>query len=253
MKIKSLFVALVASILSCSSPPEEKVGQTSQGFHAWAEYHWFRASNPFTVTLSRNLTSNWVPYLNDASYDWSQSSVLDTAVVQGSMNPKNCKPTLGRVEVCNSTYGKNGWLGIAQIWINGNHITQGVVKLNDSYFNMAKYNTVAYRHLVMCQEVGHTFGLDHQDENQTNTNLGTCMDYTTNPAGPLSNEHPNAHDYEELEEIYSHLDTAVSTSQTSNSNPDDLGQLISSNQHSEHYVRYLGQGQLVLTHVLLAE
>jgi hypothetical protein len=254
MKFKSLLIALSATVLACSAPSEEKYGQVSQEFHAWDEYHWFRTANPFTVTLSRNLTSNWVSYLNTASYDWSQSSVLETTVVQGSVNPKRCNPSLGRVEVCNSTYGKNGWLGIAQIWINGKHITQGSVKLNDSYFNMAKYNTVAYRNLVMCQEVGHTFGLGHQDENQTNPNLGSCMDYSANPAGPLSNEHPNAHDYEELEEIYSHLDTTSSaSSQDSNSNPDDLGKLISSNLHSEEYVRYFGQGQLVITHVFLAE
>jgi hypothetical protein len=40
----------------------------------------------------------------------------------------------------------------------------------------------------MCQEVGHTFGLDHQDENFNNTNLGTCMDYTNDPS---TNQHPN--------------------------------------------------------------
>jgi len=90
------------------------------------------------------------------------------------------------------------------------HIVQGVVKLNDSYFNTAKYNTVGFKNLVMCQEVGHTFGLDHQDETQTNINLGTCMDYTTNPVGPPSNEHPNAHDYEELESIYAHATATAS-------------------------------------------
>jgi hypothetical protein len=51
----------------------------------------------------------------------------------------------------------------------------------------------------MCQEVGHTFRLDHQDEKFNNVNLGTCMDYTSDPDGSLngelSNLHPNAHDY----------------------------------------------------------
>lgn len=56
----------------------------------------------------------------------------------------------------------------------------------------------------MCQEIGHAFGLDHQDENFNNANLGTCMDYTNNPN---SNQHPNAHDYEELGIIYNHLDS----------------------------------------------
>lgn len=106
-----------------------------------------------------------------ASADWSKSTVLNTTVVAGSTNPKNCKGVSGRVEVCNSTYGNNGWLGIASISVTGGtHITQGTVKLNDTYFNTARYNTPAWRNLVTCQEVGHTFGLDHQDENFDNAN-----------------------------------------------------------------------------------
>jgi hypothetical protein len=58
----------------------------------------------------------------------------------------------------------------------------------------------------MCQEVGHTLGLDHQDENFDNPNLGTCMDYTRNPG---TNQHPNQHDYAELEAIYSHFDSTT--------------------------------------------
>src|SRR6266571_1036837 len=110
----------------------------------------------------------------------------------------------------------NGWLGVAQIWVSGLHIIQGTVKLNDTYFNTSTYNKPEWRNLVMCQEVGHTFGLDHQDTNFSNTNLGTCMDYTSNPLGPPDNEHPNQHDYDELVTIYNHLDstTTVGTAQT---------------------------------------
>ena len=65
----------------------------------------------------------------------------------------------------------------------------------------------------MCQEVGHTFGLDHQDEDFFNPNIGTCMDYTTDPdgtiLGQLSNEHPNQHDYDMLKSIYAHLNRTV--------------------------------------------
>jgi hypothetical protein len=125
------------------------------------------------------------------------------------------------VEVCNAAYGTNGWLGVAQIWVSRRHIVQGTTKVNDTYFNTAKYNTKAWRNLVMCQEVGHTLGLDHQDEIFNNTNLGTCMDYTNDPSGlagtngPLSNEHPNQHDYDQLATIYTHLDNKTTVSSTS--------------------------------------
>lgn len=248
--MKAILLSLVLLVLGCSSENPEKYTTNSQALHSWSGYHWARTSNEVTLNLSSNLSPTWVSYLGTASSDWNLSSVLETTVTQGSKNPKRCQPTLGKVEVCNSNYGKNGWLGIAQIWVSGGHITQAVVKLNDSYFNMAKYNTVSYRHLVMCQEVGHTFGLNHQDENQTNQNLGTCMDYTSNPSGPPSNEHPNAHDYEQLESIYAHLDTTTVISQQSEIDPNQWGQLRAANNNSQSFVFDLGNEEFVLTHVL---
>jgi hypothetical protein len=113
-------------------------------------------------------------------------------------------PGTGAIEVCNEAYGNNGWLGLAQIWTSGNHIVRGYTKVNDSYFDYAPYNTNAWRQMVMCQEVGHDFGLDHQDENKANANLGSCMDYTRDPS---TNMNPNAHDFEQLELMYNHLDS----------------------------------------------
>ena len=127
--------------------------------------------------------------------DWNKSSVLDLKVVAGETTPKQCKPKAGKLQACNATYGNNGWLGLAQIWISSGHITQGTAKQNDTYFNRAPYNTDPWRRLVLCQEIAHVFGLDHQDETHGNTNLGSCMDYTNAPAGGgtygASNEHPN--------------------------------------------------------------
>ena len=192
----------------------------------------------------------------------------------GVGNTKRCTPTVGRVEVCNNRYGFNGWLGVAQIWISGSHITQGAVKLNDSYFNTAKYNTPGWRHLVMCQEIGHTFGLDHQDEIFGNTNRGTCMDYTDDPDGSiknqLSNEYPNSHDYEELETIYSdHDDTTASAPTASHGSPSptgeanrstgigtaEWGRLIRSTNggRTERFELDLGGGHKVVTFVIWAD
>ena len=177
--------------------------------HSWGGYHWARKANPFTLKLGDNVSNAWDTYLVTTSSDWSLSSVLKTEIVPSGKNPRTCRPTSGRVEVCNSTYGPTGWLGVAQIWVSGVHIVQGTVKVNDTYFNTATYNKPAWRNLVMCQEVGHTFGLDHQDENFSNAPLGTCMDYSNDPT---PNQRPNAHDYEELEIIYGHLDTTTTVS-----------------------------------------
>jgi hypothetical protein len=173
--------------------------------HSWGNYHWARTSNPFTVKLGDNVSSTWDPHLAVASSDWSASSVLDTAIVAGQ-GGKNCAAVSGTVQVCNKKYGYNGWLGIAQIWVSGSHIVKATTKMNDSYFNLSTYNKPEWRQFVICQEIGHTFGLDHQDEDFYNENLGTCMDYTNSP---VDNQHPNAHDYEQLEIIYSHLDSST--------------------------------------------
>lgn len=186
--------------------------------HSWGNYHWARTTNPFAMKLGDNVSDAWDAYLNTASSDWSASSVLDTTIVAGKTDSRKCRAVNGTVQVCNAKYGSSGWLGLAQIWISGDHITKGITKLNDTYFNTAKYNTPGWRNLVMCQEIGHTFGLDHQDETFSNLNLGTCMDYTDDPDGTLnnqlSNEHPNQHDYDQIETIYAHLDSITTISQS---------------------------------------
>jgi hypothetical protein len=141
--------------------------------------------------------------------------------------------------------------------------------VNDFYFNKAKYNTPAWRGFVMCQEIGHTFGLDHQDENFSNFNLGSCMDYTSFPAGPPSNEHPNSHDWQQLETIYdAHLDSTTTVSKTTAQGalppamteidfegPGQWGRLIRSTNRgrTELYELDFGDGRKVFTFVIWAE
>ena len=236
--------------------------------HSWNGYYWARTSNPFTLKVGDNVSSTWDPYLNEAISDWSASSVLDLTKVTGGTKPRNCRPTGGRIEACSATYGNNGWLGIAQIWITGGvHITQATTKVNDTYFNTSQYNTPAWRRLVMCQEIAHDFGLDHQDEDFDNPNLGTCMDYTSDPDGPPSNEHPNSHDFAQLEIIYQHLDSTTTVGLTTAAaalppamrnldfaGPEQWGRLIgaSANGMAAVFEQDFGHGNKVLTHVLFA-
>jgi hypothetical protein len=131
------------------------------------------------------------------------------------------------------------------------HIVQATTKVNDSYFNTAGYNQPWKRQHVMCQEVGHDFGLGHQDE--SGADLGTCMDYDR----ALDNEHPNAHDYEQLELIYAHLDstnTATGTESTGLAGTDaaparaERTDRISSSEIVEHF----HDGSKRVTHITWA-
>jgi len=253
--------------------------------NSWGKYHWDISTDEsiaYPLELGNNLTTrDWVDSLVGASADW-KLSVLRTQVIAGANNT-NCGPTSGRVEVCNGEYGDNGWLGIASIWATrgrSNHIVQGVVKVNDTYFNTQQYNTQAWRNFVMCQEVGHEFGLDHQDENFSNMNLGTCMDYTNDPDGmldgQLDNQHPNQHDYDTMTEMYAHLnETDGGSGGPGNGNgggngngkkgkpsgvganidlndPSSWGQAIKQDAQGNNSVfeRDLGNGQVLITHVI---
>jgi hypothetical protein len=218
--------------------------------HSWGNYHWARTSNPFTVQLGDNMSSSWDPLLARASSDWSKSSVLDAPVGSGHAKGR-CRPTAGRVEVCNGSYGFNGWLGLAQIWISGgSHITQGIAKMNDSYLSSG-YTTTNKQH-VICQEVGHTFGLDHQDE--SGADLNTCMDYSSR----LDNPSPNSHDYQQLVTIYTHLDsfttvgsaapTGLAGSEHASPVAVDRSDRIASSTIVEHF----GDGSKRVTHILWA-
>jgi hypothetical protein len=174
--------------------------------HWWGGYHWSISGSELNLDVVDAVGSQWDSALNTAISDWNQSTVLNFTKVSGAgVNAKKCSPQAGKIVVCNALYGQRGWLGIAQIWLSNGHISQGTTKLNDTYYNTPTYNTAAWRALVTCQEIAHDVGLDHQDENFSNANLGTCMDYTNSPG---TNQHPNQHDYDMLEEIYSHSHAA---------------------------------------------
>jgi hypothetical protein len=109
--------------------------------------------------------------------------------------------------------------------------------------------------------VGHTLGLDHQDENFNNANLGTCMDYTNDPS---TNQHPNQHDYDELQTIYAHLDSTTTIGQAalstaapgaaSGAASGAWGRQVATSHGgaASTFVRETGRGQSVVTFVVWA-
>jgi len=257
VRLRPLVVAATAAVTTLATLLSAGAAQAN---HSWGGYHWARTQNPFTLTLGDNVGPAWDSSLQAASGAWSRSTVLDTVVVPGTVNPRTCKATAGKVQVCNAAYGNNGWLGLASISVTGGvHITQGTVKLNDTYFTSPTYNTPAFRNLVTCQEVGHTLGLDHQDANFSNPNLGTCMDYTNDPS---TNQQPNQHDYDQLAGIYSHLDSTTTVGQAPpapgrrpvDNDSSTWGTRVDGSRAAGHsvYVRDLGGGDAVVTFVTWA-
>lgn len=227
--------------------------------HSWGNYHWARTSNPFTIKVIDSMSSSWDDNLNTAISDWNASTVMNVVRETGDDSSnvrKRCRPVSGKVRSCNANYGNNGWLGLAQIWITGgSHIYQGIAKMNDTYLASSGYTETNRQH-VICQEIGHDWGLDHQDE--SGADLNTCMDYDD----ALGNAHPNSHDYQQLQTIYSHLDssTTIASLPAGFANADvhaqeNWGTKVreSANGRSAIFLRDFGDGNLIFTFVFWAE
>lgn len=250
---KVRFVVLIALIVILAALPF-----AAGASHAWSTYHWARTSNPARITVVDSLTTDWKDNLVTANSDWNKSTVLENTIVQGDNSSnarKRCAAISGKVRVCNATYGNNGWLGLAQIWLSNGHISQGTAKMNDSYMGLASNYTETNRQHVMCQEVGHDWGLGHQSE--SGADLNTCMDYDN----ALGNPSPNAHDYTQLESIYAHLDssTTILAAPAGFANADmhaqeNWGEKISESAdgRSAIFIRDFGNGFQIVTHVTWA-
>jgi hypothetical protein len=171
--------------------------------HAWSNYHWARTTTSFTLRVVDSVTPEWQFAFDESLSRWGQSSKLDNAVAgaaEDSKIRKRCPTVAGQMRVCNAAYGQNGWLGLAAINLDSNgHITKGIAKMNDSYGWYYAQVPGEDNH-VMCQEIGHVYGLGHTSED--GSSQGTCMDYSSS----LASQWPNSHDYAQLDLIYGHTD-----------------------------------------------
>lgn len=207
MKNRRLVSLLAVLILAVTALP-------AFASHGWSSYHWSRSCGtcPKSLTIYNTTVAttraNWPDHLYKSVYGdpnnpnsanrlgWNDSAVLTLSITGSTASRSTCSPVAGAIRVCNYTYGANGWLGLAQIWLGSGHISQGTTKVNDTYFN-SSYPVTEQRH-VMCQEVGHDFGLGHTSENGSSQN--TCMDYYGNTSNSdWTSTGPNSHDFYQLE------------------------------------------------------
>ena len=204
-KKRVLAAAAIPAALLVAAP-------AAQASHQWGSYHWERDSaDAVDITIGDNHDGsgipNWSWILGDAIADWASSA--GDGLGGAHFGTVDSGSTEGNVKSYNDAYGNNGWLGLASIWISrgkNKHITRGESKGNDTYVTLPGYdgfNQIEEWQAVMCQEIGHTFGMDH---NRNGASGGepddTCMN---DEQRPLRYEFPNYHDTELLDQMYAEI------------------------------------------------
>lgn len=246
-------------ILLAASVAAAAIAVPAIAHHSWDGLHWARPSGAeVTVTVGDNFGPQWDKYVLAAVANWNKSTVIQSRIVPGSTLPAKCQFKTGTIQVCNATYGLTGWLGLTSVKLTNGHISAMSNKLNDSYFNTSTFNTASWRQNVTCHELGHAYGLAHQDEDFYNPNLGSCLDVGLNSQG---NEGPNLHDYEMLLYVYDHGDSsfavtndpATSSLEVGNS-PKDWGRAVKFDRFGRPtlFVRLLSPTEKILTEVIWA-
>ena len=243
-----------------------------QASHSWAS-HWRRPSSAmFEVPTRRMLSSIWLTRFATAMADWRKPAMKKIRPKHTSSTGQNasCPLFMNTMSVCNGNYGAVPWAGLAQVWSSGGHTVYGRAVQNDYY--MTGTQAVAYRQMVICQEIGHVLGLGHINVSFNTPNVGSCMDYTNDPDGgpggvsntDPDNMNPYAHDYAQINSRYSHigmipqiipgLKQDVMPAAMATINPlkvEDFGALVARGDagHTERYLRDYGNGWTVTTWV----
>jgi hypothetical protein len=175
------------------------------------------------VKIINTLDDSWSDTFDAVVEDWEYGNPdAVTISVQKANTESDCQPTEGFIKVCSGNYGDTHWRGITQLQLDGSsNISSATIKLNEAYLtSMSK----KVRQYTLCHEIGkflevdgpmqsivkglifelsinsgHSLGLAHLDEDFSNFDLGSCMEYTNDVS---ANRRPNLRNYEILLRIY---------------------------------------------------
>lgn len=195
-------VVLAACLLLAATA----VGTPGRAHHSWANYHWTRTANPAVLPYKANVGVNadvWTTLVPKVFNEWGNVYQYKP----GTFDVFNFKAvtTGNKITVNIADYGANGWFGSSTIKVSAitGHIVSGTVNINEFYF-VGVNNTARARGHVLCQEIGHVLGLEH---NRLPQIFGTsCMNDSSATLNSPQYRTPNYHDAEQLNSLYSHLD-----------------------------------------------
>jgi len=154
--------------------------------------HWSRENNPVNLGIVNNSNVIYSTAFNKSKIGWDASPVIN--FTEGN-----------QIRVVSAIYNEP-WLTSTLVTIKSvlhsdgayrSHLTDVEVRLNDKYLaGGGQYDSDAWRLYSVCRGIGHALGLNNSNVNKIDPNLGTCMDYTIDPAGisqqgPLNNMYPS--------------------------------------------------------------
>eukprot|EP01006_Ploeotia_vitrea_P063329 TRINITY_DN85333_c0_g1_i1.p1 TRINITY_DN85333_c0_g1~~TRINITY_DN85333_c0_g1_i1.p1 ORF type:complete len:311 (-),score=26.59 TRINITY_DN85333_c0_g1_i1:146-1078(-) len=145
-----------------------------------------------------NIPEGYVSGGQALPFPWNSAS---TSPAKASFEVVPCDTSGAQVESFDRDLGANsGYLGYAQVRTYKRPkgvISSAISVMNTGYIGVDyEFSSIRGLQHVLCQEIGHTFGLDHQSESGADWN--SCMDYSRD----LDNPYPNVHDRELLDQMY---------------------------------------------------
>ncbi len=159
---------------------------------AWANHRWgcwkYADAN---ISFYNGCTGSYSTYVQEEGLSDADSWHNYTDVNLSSVGQSG---TTDHINCYNGSYGINGWLGIAEILTySGCTVMQGRTRFNQSYLDNAAYGySATNKKHVVCQEIGHLFGLNHQ-KGQSQSCMNDRILYVPNP---------NQHDQDMVNSIY---------------------------------------------------
>lgn len=180
-----------------------KINDNGPGTNAALFGHWPGSTKPREISYINNLSPMYSKWLPKAIASWNLAGEGAIHLQEGGNAPI-------QITVTSGNFGATGWVGVVTT-TNSEIMTFAPMKVNDYYLRCMSYlNTDSQRLFVVIHELGHTFGMEHNNENFSDANKCDPMDYTGDTDGSISgqcsNLYPNKDSSEKIKAKYANTD-----------------------------------------------